>query len=468
MLVNFYYSEIANIIDMNKIYTLFLSAILLFSVSISAQETEEKPKKDDFRKIISKGVKIKLTESGSSFTTLSAGLQFWYRNAQMNPGTINKQTGEAISSYQDFVARRARIISMTNIEDRFYMFIHYGSTNATSYDNLNKGMLFHDFWGKLRIAKNTYLGGGLHMWSGLSRYTMVGGLIQSSADFPVTQFPNVNVSNQYNRQYGVFLQGRLGNFDYVLSVNQMMMPAESKFLKSDDDIIETNKPNVVYNRRLNGFTYKGYVSYSFLNKERLSVPFKSMSYHGKKGKIFNIGAGFNYAADASGAIENAGDTKVKKYDQFIWSADVFYETPMANKSSLTLYGVYYNANYGDNYLKKVAVMGGYASGGTSLNGPGIAEFNFGTGDMIYASVGYLLPKNIIPGKNGLMPFYSAQYRNFDGLEEASVQHDFGVNYLIVGNKVKLTAQYSTRPIYNAEKTVDEYKGSFILQMQFRI
>ena len=454
---------------MDKIYKLIISVFILFSATVNAQETVEKPKEDDFRKIVSKGLKINFNDSGTSFSKIIIGMQFWYRNAQLNPGSTNKQTGESISSYQDFATRRARIISYTNIEDRFYLWVHYGSTNSSSYDDLQKGMFFHDFWGKLRIAKNTYVGGGLHMWSGLSRYTMVGGLIQMSLDFPVTQFPNVNVSNQLNRQYGAFLQGRLGNFDYVFSVNQMMMPATSKLLKTDAEIVAANKPNLAFNRRLNSFIYKGYVSYSFLNKERLSIPFKAMTYHGKKGKIFNIGAGFNYAADASGAIENTGDTDVKKYAQFVWSADVFYETPLANKSSLTLYGVYYNADFGPNYLKKVAVMGGYAGGGTSLNGPGIAEFNFGTGDMAYASIGYLLPKNIIPGKNGLMPYYSVQYRNFDGLNQASVQHDFGLNYLIVGNKVKLSAQYSTRPVYGkTTKEIEEFKGQFIMQIQFRI
>jgi len=456
---------------MRNIYKLLLCSILFLPFAVNAQQTDipKQKKEDDFRKIVSKGIKIKLNKSGSSFTTISAGIQLWYRYAQMNPGTTSLQTKEPINTYQDFVTRRARLISMTNIEDRFYLWVHYGSTNVANNDQLQKGMFFHDFWGKLRIADKTYIGGGLHMWSGLSRYTMVGGLIQMSLDFPVTQFPNVNVSNQLNRQYGVFLQGRLGNFDYVFSVNQLMMPSGSKSLKYDDEIISNNKPNIAFNRRLDGFTYKSYVSYSFLNKERLSVPFKSMTYLGKKGKIFNIGAGFNFTPNGAGAIENTGDTTVKKYDQLIWSTDIFYETPLANKSSLTLYAVYYNANYGPNYLKKVAIMGNFAEGGTSLNGAGITEYNFGTGDMAYASIGYLLPKNIIPGKNGLMPFYSIQYRNFEGLNQASIQHDFGVNYLIVGNKVKLSAQYSTRPIYGkATREVEEHKGTFTMQMQFRI
>ena len=290
-----------------------------------------------------------------------------------------------------------------------------------------------------------------------------------SLDFPVTQFPNVNTNNQLNRQYGAFLQGRLGNFDYVLSVNQMMMPKDSKLIKTDNEILELNKAGLAYNRYVSGFTYKGYLSYSFFNKERLTVPFKAMTYLGKKGKFLNIGAGFNYGADASGAIANKGDTKITTYDQLVWSADVFFETPLANNSALTIYGVYYNANYGPNYLKKVAVMGAFASGGTSLNGPGIAEFNFGTGDMTYFSIAYVLPKNLTIAGNELMPYYSNQYRRFDGLNDSSFQHDFGLNYFIAGNKIKLTAQYSTRPIYSKEsRSVDEYLGAFQFQLQFRI
>ncbi|MEN8137835.1 MAG: hypothetical protein ABFR62_05325 [Bacteroidota bacterium] len=468
---------------MRIIYAIFFGVLFLSANQISAQEKKESTKTDDFRKIAGKGIKINLTESGSSFIKLTAGIQFWYRNAELNPGTIDVQSGQEISNFQELATRRARIKSLTNIEDRFYFFMHFGSTNDAYTNTLYKGMFFHDIWGKLRIAKNTYIGGGLHMWSGLSRYTMQGGLMQITLDFPVTNFPNVNVTNQLNRNYGVFLQGRLSNFDYVFSVNQLMMPGVSKFLYSDKDAIdEINsgepatgktkavlKPGVAFNRRLNGFNYKGYVSYSFFNKESLVVPFKSMTYLGKKGKILNIGAGFNYAPNAAGVVETVGATEVKTYDQLVWSTDVFFETPLANKSAFNLYAAYYNANYGPKYLKKVAVMGQLVKGGTTLNGPGITGFNFGTGDMAYASVGYLLPKSLIPGKNGIQPFYSTTYKNFDGLKQSSLQHDFGVNYLIVGNRVKLTAQYSTRPVYSKdEKTVSENKGTFLMQMQFRI
>jgi len=462
---------------MKHFYTTLLSIILTATLQTSyAQEKTnsiEKPKKEEsvnVKKLVQKGIKIKLNESGSSFSTISAAIQFGYRDIQLNPGSKLAATGEDISRHQDIASRRTRFLSFTNIENKFFMFINFGSTNSAYYDNQPQTSLFiHDFWGKFRIAENTFLGGGLHMWSGLSRYTMVGGLTQMSLDFPVNQFPNVNVNNQLNRQYGVFLQGRLSNFDYVFAVNQMMMPKDSKVIKSDEEIINDGKVGIASNRYVNGFTYKGYVSYSFFGKDRLTVPFKLMTYLGKKGKFLNIGAGFNYSADAAGAIANSGDTHVTKYDQFIWSADVFFETPLANKSALTIYGVYYNANYGPKYLRKISVMGGFASGGTSLNGPGITEFNFGTGDMTYFSIAYLLPKSLWLGGNEIMPYYSNQYRNFDGLNEASLQHDFGLNYFIAGNKIKLTAQYSTRPIFSKEdKTIDEYLGMFQLQLQFRI
>ena len=461
---------------MKQIYIILLSVILTgtfnnaFAQELKGNEEVNKKEEVNFKKLIKKGIRIKLTENGSSFSMFSAGIQLGYRNMQTNPGTKLAATDEEISNHQDIASRRTRLISFTNIENRLFMFINIGSTNAAYYENQPQSNIFvHDFWGKFRIAKNTFIGGGLHMWSGLSRYTMVGGLTQMSLDFPVTQFPNVNTNNQLNRQYGAFLQGRLGNFDYVFSVNQMMMPKDSKFIQNDEEIIGSGKIGVANNRYVDGFTYKGYVSYSFFEKERLTVPFKMMTYLGKKGKILNIGAGFNYGADAAGAVANIGDTHVTKYDQLIWSADIFFETPLANKSALTVYGVYYNANYGPNYLKKVAVMGGFASGGSSLNGPGIAEFNFGTGDMTYFSIAYLLPKTLWLGGNEIMPYYSNQYRNFDGLNEASLQHDFGLNYFVSGNKIKLTAQYSTRPIYSkTDKTIDECLGAFQLQLQFRI
>jgi hypothetical protein len=454
---------------MKMIYKILTCLILLVSAPAFSQEADIDTTDNKFRKIVTKGIRLKLTKSGSSYIMYSASMQFWYRYAQLNPGSVSSQTGEAISTYQDFNIRRTDISSLTNIENVLYIFFNYGISNNVNYNSLEKGLYWLDFWGKFRIAKNTYLGAGLHMFSGLSRYTMVGGYSQMTLDFPVTPYPNINTTNQINRQYGIFLHGRLSNFDYTFSLNQLLMPKDSGILKNDEEILELNDPNVAYNRRFDeGFSYKGYLSYAFLNKEPIPQHgFTSMTHLGKYGKILNVGAGFNFAADAAGAIESSFDTEVTKYNQSIWSVDVFYETPFKNRSSLTIYANYYNANYGPNYLTEVGVMGSFAQGGTSLNGAGITEFNFGTGDMAYLSIGYVIPKNIISGKNSLMPFYSTQYRNLHGLNEASFQHYFGLNYLIIGNQVKLSAQFNTRPIYDKEdRRVSDNKGMFIMQMQF--
>lgn len=462
---------------MKKIYLLVAVGFLTFG-SVIAQETENKevqktktnikPEKveteDTFQKIINNGIKIKLNEKGSSWSKVIIGMQFWYRNAQLNPGTVSAQTGETIDNFQDFAARRVRFISITNFEDKFYAFADIGLTGSYGCGSPATNVLIHDLWGKLRIAKNNYVGAGLHMWSGLSRYTMQSGLNQMTLDIPVTNFPNVGVRNQYNRQWGVFAQGRvLNGLNYSIAINQVMMPAVSKFLKTDAEIMELGKIDVAYNRRLaQGFAYKGYASYSFFAKESLLHSFTTATYLGKKGKILNVGAGFNITPNAAGTANVSGtDTIINISAQSIYAVDLFFETPMAG-GALNMYGVYYLAYFGNNYLKPVAVMGDFASSG------GIKEYNFGTGDMAYFSIGYFLKKA------KLQPFYAATYRDFDGLNESSLDHDLGINYFISGQKIKLSAQYSTRSIYNTDTASDNYKknidkkGQFILQFQFKI
>lgn len=470
----------------NKYVKLFALTLGLMTVTTTfAQEVskpEAKKQTNSYAKALKKGLKFKLDKEGKSWNKTFVGVQLWYRNAEMNPGTKSSITGEDMSNHQDLSTRRIRLMNLTNIEDKFYMFADIGASsigsnsNAASYGSVNNemSMLIHDLWGKVRIAKNNYIGAGLHMWSGLSRSSMSGGITQLVLDFPISNFPNVNVKNQYNRQWGVFAQGRvLGGFDYSFAVNQVMMPKDSKFLYSDaeylDKIVkETGKTltDKAFNRRLaEGFSYKGYVSYSFFDKESLILPFKKGTYLGKK-TILNIGAGFDITPNAAGIV-NKGEKVVKVSNQQIFSADVFYEAPIGG-GAITTYAAYYNSDFGKNYLKKVAVAGSFAKGSTSknnINGPGIAEFNFGTGNMAYFQFGYLLPKSLV---KGIQPFYAATYKDFDGLNEASIDHDFGMNWLVAGQNIKLTAQYSTRAIYNKAKEVDDTKGEFILQFQLRI
>jgi hypothetical protein len=53
------------------------------------------------------------------------------------------------------------------------------------------------------------------------------------------------------------------------------------------------------------------------------------------------------------------------------------------------------------------------------------------------------PKPKIP-----VSFGAVTYKNFDALEQSSTQFDVGSNFFLDGHHAKITAQYSTRPVYS--------------------
>jgi len=68
----------------------------------------------------------------------------------------------------------------------------------------------------------------------------------------------------------------------------------------------------------------------------------------------------------------------------------------------------------------------------------------------------------------LQPFGALTWKNFQGLDQPSLQYDAGFNYLISAHNLKWTVQYSSRPVYNyvSEKLkVTDARGSLILQTQ---
>lgn len=432
-----------------------------FSQSIDSVETK-------INKIVNSGIILKLNDKGSSYMKFGMGVQLWYRYMEMNPNTIDARTQEPIDYYSDLALRRMRMSVMLNYENRHFIYTQLGLTSEANYDGLHTGMFFHDLWYKARIANNIFIGGGLHMWNGLSRLSNVSYATQLTLDNPGVNFPNVNVSDDFVRQYGVFVHGLYKKVDFSFSINQPIQPTTSSKIYNDLEIIALNSLNIAYNRYHSSFSYKGYVSYSFLETEPVAkTPFKSMTHFGKKGSFLNIGGGFQYVADASGALVDKNS--VKHYSQLSFSADLWYEKPLANESVLNIYTAYYNYNFGPNYLKVSSVMGGFATnnpnGEPSAQGWGINQFSVGTGDVFYYSMSYVVPNSLFKSKKKIMPFFAVSYKNFERLKDTSLQYDFGIHYLVLGNNVKLSAQYSTRPVYNSKSLeISENKGLFILQL----
>jgi len=368
-------------------------------------------KNNSLETIIKKGVVLKLNDKGSSYFKLGMGVNIWYRNMEMNPNSINKNTELPINNYSDFALRRMRLSAIINYESNHIIYTQLGLTSEASYNGLHSGIFFHDLWYKARVAKKTYLGGGLHMWNGLSRLSNVTYATQMTLDNPGVNFPNVNVSDDFVRQYGVFFQGQLKRFDYSFSVNQPLLSSTSKKIFNDREILEKNDLGTAYNRYHSNFSYKGYVSYSIFNSEKVSTtPFKKMTYYGKKGTFLNIGGGFQYVSDGSGILI-ADDTNlpiVVFSKQLSLSIDLWYEKPLNNESAISVYSAFYKYDYGSNYLKSGAVMGGFATNDntniTPAQGSGINQFTIGTGNVVYSSISYVIPKNIYNSDKKIMPF----------------------------------------------------------------
>jgi hypothetical protein len=146
--------------------------------------------------------------------------------------------------------------------------------------------------------------------------------------------------------------------------------------------------------------------------------------------------------------------------------DVFLDMPIGTekKTAITAYGVFYNYNYGPNYVRYGGVMNS-ADGGGPLRGNAIPLL--GTGQILYFQTGFLLPKSKLNTR--LQPYlgYSHAWlegvRNIDN-EIVPVQVlDFGLNYYLTGHHAKLSLNYRNRPDFtNIQNVV--YRPEITLQL----
>jgi hypothetical protein len=94
---------------------------------------------------------------------------------------------------------------------------------------------------------------------------------------------------------------------------------------------------------------------------------------------------------------------------------------------------------------------------------------FGTGNALYAQIGYLMKKDLLGEGNGtLMPYASIMSADWDRLNDGMQVMDVGVNWFIKGQNSKLSFDYQNRPFYkqNGNELVKEgTRGQVVLQYQ---
>jgi hypothetical protein len=429
----------------------FLLAItLILSLTPLAGFSQEKG-----NNLLENGFQHNLTEDGKYSIKLGASMELWARYMQLNPGTKGPDN-KKIDNDLDFVLRR--ITTSTSIKlDRFMFFSMMGlgtqtyAASASPYTTAKPAFYIYDAFASYDfIPDHLKMGYGLSLYRGLSRYTSASATRTLGADVPMLAAPDGVTTEQVARHFGLFATGSLSRLNYRLIVGKpFIVNAASK------PAFGLNKAADVPNNHLSA---EGYFAFQLMDKESNSMPFVSGTYLGKK-KILNIGAGFYVHPKSTQSLNENGDT-VSHNKQHL-AIDLFLDYPVLNGGAITFYTAFFSFNYGPNYLLNGGIANVHSS--TSPPGSGNSEPGFGTGTAVATQLAWLFPKII--GQTGkIQIYYEGEYRFYEGLNDAALHHNFGLNYFVFGHQLKFTLQEEFRP-FIVNGSVDSYKSLTILKSQ---
>jgi hypothetical protein len=465
---------------------IFAACLLLMNLNLRAQGSAD----------YGSGLNLGLNEDKSKYVRFIFWNQIWARYTQNNAGTL--VNGNVEDNTFDIGARRIRFLAYAQISPRYMILTHVGINNQTFVNGGATGtagtggygqgkkpqLFFHDVWNEYAVIpdvnpetkaknKNTLsLGAGLHYFHGLSRMTSASTLNFLMIDAPVFNWPLIENTDQFARQYGIFAKGYLGKLRYQVHANKPFATTLVADTARNIAALGGVKEVAVDNNATSKMAFGGYFEYNFLDQESSLLPFRVGTYIGTK-RVFNIGAGFYQQAEGTQSRDAAGT--IKKHDITLLSADAFLDMPVGSKEknmAVTAYSVFYNYNFGPNYMRYLGIMNegtantAVAAATRALEGPGNARAMIGTGNIWYTQAGFLLPKSISK-KVRIQPIASYAYKSFDALKEAGSFYDAGANFFLDGHHSKLTLQYSSRPTYNSvsRELNAERKGEFIVQFQ---
>ena len=419
-------------------------------------------------------MKLKLNEDGSHYLKWTFLNQIWLRYNDSNPGTT--VMGEPANQTFDIGLRRTRIQFFGQLTDHVFFYTQFGQNNfnylagQNSNNNGNRKFqaFFHDALGEYKVWKandKLKLGGGLTIANGLSRFSQPSVGTIMTMDVPVFAQATVDQTDEFSRKLSIYARGQLGKFDYRIILSDPFPVTSNGSPSSPTPGPSANFAHIGHHKQ-----YQGFFLYNFFDKETHTTPYMTGTYLGKK-KVLNLEAGFISQRKATWSSTDGGVT-TDYHDMNLWSVAMFYDAPLnvEKGTALSAYVGYFDMDYGPNYLRYNGIMNP-ANGITNGPAPG-SQGNafpmFGTGNVIYTQVGYLLKKDLLGESGTLMPYASLMSANFDQLKDQMSVFDVGVNWLIKGHGSKLTLDYQNRPVYVSEggdliKTTT--KGQIVLQYQ---
>jgi hypothetical protein len=318
------------------------------------------------------------------------------------------------------------------------------------------------------------IGAGLTVMNGVSRFSQpsVGSIM--TLDLPVFLQYSVDQIDQFDRRLAMYARGQLfkGKFDYRLYIanpfpvasNGSAAPAISKSAQFVNVNAYTNGKGPGIN-----YQYGSYIAWNFFDMEPHTTPYMAGTYLGTK-KVWNIAVGSTYqqaatwylSKDTSGAYN---DTSFA--DMLHIGIETFLDIPLNKEKGTAVNAVagYYNTNYGPDYLRYNGLMnpatGSTATNLVQSNAYGNSFPMFGTGSVVYAQVGFLLPKTLLGENRGqLMPYASCQYSDYEALQhKKSLVFDAGFNWMIKGHNAKISVDYQNRPTFSKDTNGNIQSGN---------
>src|SRR6478609_2031853 len=416
---------------------IFIASILCLLNGKMQAQTAEPPKPEPKKEI--EELRLKLNDDGSHYIKATFLNQVWLRGNQSNPGTT--VLGEPASQTFDIGLRRTRMQLYGQLTDHVLFYFQFGQNNfnylSSNAGNRKVQAFFHDALAEYKVKKGSdllYLGGGLTITNGLSRFSQPSIGTIMSMDVPVFAQATVDQTDQFSRKLSVYARGQLGKLDYRVVMSDPF-PITTNGTITVPVSFPANSPNASFAQVGHHKQYQGFFAWNFFDKESHVTPYMTGTYLGKK-RVLNLEGGFITQKNATWSGDGISAANTTYYNMNLWSAAIFFDTPLNTEkgTAFNAYAGYFHTDYGNGYLRYNGVMNP-ANGTTTVGAPagsfGNAFPMFGTGNVMYAQVGYLMRKDLLGEGNGaLMPYVTAQSANYDRLDKQMTVYDAGVNWLI--------------------------------------
>src|SRR5680860_1333172 len=344
--------------------------------------------------------------------------------------------------------------------DKVFIYTQIGYDGQTYRSTKNPGLNLYNAQAEFILSKDKlHLGFGLNSWNGVSRYNNSNLVELLVVDNPGFAYPVEGTFDQFGRQLGIYAKGTLNKLQYRISV---VKPFETG-IDSISSPVSTERIN-------ENLAVKGYFNWHFFDNENTLFPEMTMNNLGRA-KILNVGVGFYYHPEAILVKAEKDLSSVDPYivawllsqgqsdllpdfadyhssrisDAFLTAVDVFLDVPTKRNGAITSYLGYYYNFFGPNYLRSMGTMN-VSKMPVKIalaQGIGNSQWETGTGHIVRGEFGYLLPGKGM--KNRFQPYGAFSWKKFEALDEASVQFDAGINWLMYAHNIKWTLQYSSRP-----------------------